>query len=375
MLVPQPRSSSGDDTTQEPFVPPRMLLQWHVTERCNGRCAHCYQEDEPRPELPFAALLDILRQYREFLAVCDRRRAPGRTRGHVTITGGEPFVREDLLDLLDVLATYRDAFGLAILTNGTLIDDRLARYLRNLRPRYVQVSLEGRAENHDRVRGPGNFERVCTGIRRLVRRGVRTVVAFTAHRTNFREFPHVARIARRLGAAAVWADRLVPLGQANRLSTPVLSPPETREFAALVAGAARRRWWQVGRRTRVATHRALQFLAAGGRPYTCQAGATLLTVLSNGDLVPCRRLPIRVGNVLQTPLRRLYDESDELRALRAANPPVVACRTCRHIRSCRGGLRCLAFAVHGDPFRADPGCWLATPPPLDAGAVAAAGPA
>lgn len=38
-------------------------------------------------------------------------------------------------------------------------------------------------------------------------------------------------------------------------------------------------------------------------------------------------------------------------------------------------LRCLAFAVHGDPFRADPGCWLATPPPLDAGAVAAAGPA
>ncbi len=341
-------------------LPRRLLLQWHVTERCNGRCTHCYQEQSPGEELALSRLFDILEQFSCFLDACDRDHSPEGATGHVTITGGEPFVREDILDLLDELARHRDRFTFALLTNGTLIDDRLARYLSVQRPLFVQVSMEGTPATHDRMRGAGSFELVARAVRRLVRQGVPTFISFTAHRGNFREFPEVARIGRRLGSTAVWTDRLIPLGHADSMQDLLLSPDETREYVSLIAQAARRHWWKLWRPSRVADHRALQFLGRGRKAYRCAAGRTLLTLMPNGDLLPCRRMPIRVGNVLETPLIDLYRHSEALRALRRRERVAAGCEGCEHARTCGGGLRCLAHAVHGDAFRADPGCWLAT---------------
>ena len=105
-------------------------------------------------------------------------------------------------------------------------------------------------------------------------------------------------------------------------------------------------------------HRALQFLVGDGFPYHCTAGDMLITVLPNGDVVPCRRLPITVGNVIETPLEQLYYESPMLRSLRDRDRVSRGCETCACESLCRGGLRCLSYAVTGDPFRADPGCWI-----------------
>jgi radical SAM protein with 4Fe4S-binding SPASM domain len=109
--------------------------------------------------------------------------------------------------------------------------------------------------------------------------------------------------------------------------------------------------------TEVALHRALQFLVADGKPYRCQAGDSLIAVLPNGDLVPCRRMPVVVGNLLRAPLRDLYDQSPFLRALRDPERVSVGCEGCFYARLCRGGLKCLSYALFGDPFQADPGCW------------------
>jgi MoaA/NifB/PqqE/SkfB family radical SAM enzyme len=65
---------------------------------------------------------------------------------------------------------------------------------------------------------------------------------------------------------------------------------------------------------------------------------------------------------LETPLPELYFENDILKDLRDRGRVSEGCEECRFERQCRGGLRCLSYAVHGTPFRADPGCWLARPP-------------
>jgi radical SAM protein with 4Fe4S-binding SPASM domain len=107
-------------------------------------------------------------------------------------------------------------------------------------------------------------------------------------------------------------------------------------------------------------HRALQFLE-GGHPYQCTAGDRLITVQPNGDLYPCRRMPIRTGNLLETPLVDLYQKSPLFRALRDRDRTSKGCQGCLFSGLCRGGLKCLSYAVTGDPFVADPGCWLASP--------------
>lgn len=341
------------------YIPRGLLLQWHVTERCNLHCAHCYQESYAAGELGFQDLLRILAQFQDLLDLWQREAGPRPVVGHITVTGGEPFVRGDFPDLLEILATNRDRYRFAILTNGSYIDASLARRLRRLGPTFVQVSVEGAPRTHDKIRGPGNFARTVAAIKTLVREGIPTFIAFTAHWGNFREFPEVARLGRRLGIARVWADRLIPWGSGLSFTEQMLTPEETREFFEIMHQArteAGRRWFS---RTEIAMHRALQFLVAGGTPYHCTAGDTLITVQPNGDVYPCRRLPIRVGNLLKTPLAELYYQNDLLRALRDRSRFGDGCQGCCYLRLCRGGLRCLSYAVSGDPFRGDPGCWLA----------------
>jgi radical SAM protein with 4Fe4S-binding SPASM domain len=150
----------------------------------------------------------------------------------------------------------------------------------------------------------------------------------------------------------------VPAGRGAALAAAVLTPVETAAFGQALRRAAHAGWpWQ--RRTRVSCDRALQFLAGDGAPYRCNAGADLLALLPTGDVLPCRRLPIVVGNVGQTPLADLYDEAELLRQLRDRERIPGRCVACAHARTCGGGLRCLAYAVTGDPWAADPGCWLA----------------
>ena len=100
----------------------------------------------------------------------DGRANPNRAKGHLTVTGGEPFIRGDFLDLLQAFADNRSLFTFAILTNGSLIEQATASRLKKLKPSFVQVSMEGGQPTHDRIRGPGSFDQTVSAIRRLVER-------------------------------------------------------------------------------------------------------------------------------------------------------------------------------------------------------------
>jgi len=340
------------------YIPRGLLLQWHVTERCNLSCSHCYQDAHPGEELGLKDLLGILEQFKyllKFLRLAARKQP---VHGHVTVTGGEPFVRGDFLDLLEVFSANREHFSFAILTNGSFIDRKMAGLLRKLGPSFVQVSVEGTPATHDKIRGSGNYERTVSALKHLVKEHIRTFISFTAHQDNFREFTGVARLGRRLRVSRVWADRLIPQGAGAGLKEKMLTPGETRElFEIMHAARGKRSWFG---RTEIAMHRALQFLVAGGRPYHCTAGDTLVTVQPNGDLYPCRRMPILAGNLMETPLNEIYFANDLFRALRNRSPINDSCRNCFYSKLCRGGLRCLSYATTGDPFKADPGCWRAS---------------
>jgi radical SAM protein with 4Fe4S-binding SPASM domain len=342
------------------YTPPGLLLQWHITERCNQRCSHCYQDAYSGKELEFKNLLGILAQFKDLLQFWRSDTIGLPVRGHITVTGGEPFVRSDFLDLLEVFSANRQHFSFAILTNGSFIDRVMAHRLRKLGPSFVQVSIEGTRATHDKIRGSGNFEQTVAALKHLVRERIRAFISFTAQRENFREFTQVVRLGRRLRVSRVWADRLIPRGTGSGLQENVLTPGETQEFFEIMKKARNQAAHSWFCRTEIAMHRALQFWLAGGRPYHCTAGDTLVTVQPNGDLYPCRRMPIPVGNLMESPLIELYFNSKLFRALRNRKLVSERCRDCFYAKLCRGGLKCLSYAMTGDPFKADPGCWRAS---------------
>ena len=333
------------------YRPKNLLLQWHITERCNLSCKHCYQDDVPQNELEFDELIRILDDFKALISEIKLQ----DFKAHINVTGGEPFIRDDFISLLELFHSNKAFFSYGILTNGTFIDTAMAKYLAKLKPGFIQISLEGGRLTHDEIRGEGNYEQSINAIRNLTKAGIKTLMAFTAHQSNYHEFKHVASLGKRLGVSRVWADRLIPCGRGSEMKT--TDPAQTKELFEIMNKERKR--FHLFHKTEIAMQRALQFLIGGGIPYNCAAGKTLITIQSNGDLYPCRRMPVSVGNVMETDIRDLYANSTFFNKLRDMDNIHEVCRKCFYVQFCQGGLKCLSYAIYGSPFMPDPGCWIA----------------
>lgn len=314
-------------------------LQWHITHRCNLRCRHCYQDDYTAFDGDGAKL--VLDRFAEVV------KAYGCT-GRLNLTGGEPLTHPKLFDILHEARARGMRTG--VLTNGTLIGEWEARRLKASGVDYVQVSLDGCEKTHDRIRGKGSFDRAVNGIIALRSQGIFTSVSFTAQRQNQHELAGLARYCDALGADKLWFDRVViPADEDEEQLT--LSAPE---FQRLCRTAAR-----LNRRGKVFCGRSLQFLPCKNKLiYHCAAGENLLIVLANGDVMPCRRLPVVLGNVHETDLLTLHREHPVMQELRGIGIP-DGCKACQYAETCRGGSKCIAYAKTGRYDIPDPDCPLA----------------
>ena len=94
------------------------ILQWHLSENCNLKCLHCYQEDHRPVCISYNKLEHI---YNEFINLIDKL----NMKGHINITGGEPLCNPHLYKILDLIKKD-NRVSFSILTNGTLINDEIA---------------------------------------------------------------------------------------------------------------------------------------------------------------------------------------------------------------------------------------------------------
>lgn len=318
------------------------VLQWHITHECNLRCAHCYQEDYQH-RMPDQQIDEALRKYLRFLT--ERGLA-----GQINLTGGEPMAHPSFWPLARRIR--EEGLRLGVLTNGTLIGESEAARLRALGPVFVQVSLDGTRETHDRIRGEGTFDRAMRGIDCLKRAGVHVLVSFTAQKGNFRDFKPLSKVCRRHRVDKLWWDRVVTDDPGLYLST-----GEFREICE-TAAKRRRRYRRLNGTSMVNCGRALQFLSTGRTcRYRCGAGGDLLIFLADGSVMPCRRLPFVIGNIADGELSEIIGNSEIMRTLANLRVP-QECVRCPHSSRCRGGARCVTYAQTGKLGVKDVNCWI-----------------
>lgn len=326
----------------------KFVLQWHLSENCNLKCLHCYQENHKPIQLEFDKLVIIYKQFKDLLN-------KKKMKGHINITGGEPLCNPYLFKLLDLIKENSDLITFSILTNGTLINEKIAKKIKSYNPLYVQVSLEGGKKTNDYIRGKGTYKKIAEGIVNLRKENIFTSISFTATSLNYKEFPKVVRYARKYGVNNVWSDRFIPLGDSDK--SLALNYEQTREYLEIMNKERNKLKKVKNSNTTISMYRALQFQMTNDFAYGCTAGDTLLTVMENGDLVPCRRMPITIGNLFDRNMYDLYINSDVLKDLREKKIP-DECINCEHSEVCHGGLKCLTYAMYKDLNHKDYGCNL-----------------
>ena len=339
------------------------FIQWHLTERCNLRCTHCYQEAAPGgKELSFPEVVAVIEETAEMLAAW--RDAYGIAFSpSFHVTGGEPLLHRDLPAILAEMKKRQ--FAVYLLSNGTLITKSWADRLMALGVDGVQVSLEGPGAIHEDIRGPESFAAALTGAQNLVAAGIKVIFNTTLSRLNAPFFPDLVPLSKSLGVQELGFARLVPSGRGEALLDQMLSPGELLTFYQDIL-SLKVNGLDVGSGDPLAHQKSVAEVPAddSSPPFPgggCAAGVSGLTLLPDGTVLPCRRLPIPLGNVHRDRLREIWATSPVLEALRNKSRYSGRCGSCKRWAQCRG-CRAIAYAsskAQGSPdfLAADPQCF------------------
>lgn len=279
----------------------------------------------------------------------------------MNITGGEPFLREDLFDILGEVKSL--GFDAYLLTNGTLVNRERALRLADLGINGVQVSIDGPEAVHNDIRGKGSFTAAEHGIECLVDAGIPVTLNVTLSMMNAGEIRKIVAFGSHAGVQRIGFSRLVPYGRGSSLLSRMLTPGQVKELyesllSRELAGIEIVTGDPIASQMAKPSNGDAGDIAMSG----CSAGVSGLTIHPNGNVTPCRRMPLSLGNATNDSLRELWAVSPVLEALRDRSGYKGKCGKCRgwaHCRGCRAIAYAYARSQGEDNFLADdPQCFI-----------------
>ncbi len=407
------------DVTDRPFI-----VIWEVTRACALACAHCRADAmvhrDPR-ELTTA----------EGLALLDDLAALGAPRPIVVLTGGDPFERPDLVQLVD----HGTSIGLPVALAPSVtprLTPQILSELRQAGASTVSLSIDGAsAATHDAFRGfDGVYAETLAAAAAVRDAGLRLQINTTVTKGTARELPAILETVIDQRAALWSVFFLVPTGRGENLQpldalevedvlvwlgavadrVPVKAT-EAPQFRRVVIERARAGGADpadydpgpLGRDLRAATPPPRQpqpkssapsagspegarrgvpeahppaapaSAAPAGRirpPLDVNAGRGFAFIDHTGEVYPSGFLPLSAGSIREAPFTEIYRSSPLLKSLRDPAQLKGRCGRCDFAEVC-GGSRSHAYAVTGDALAEDPSCAYQPPAsgeaPLDQG--------
>lgn len=257
-----------------------------VTYNCNSRCRMCnIWKREPLPILDVKEYAKLPNSIRE-----------------VNITGGEPFLRLELVEIIKILIGKNPKVRIIISSNGfatELIKKQMTEIVKIKPDIGVGLSLDGIGEVHDQVRGiPGGFEKVMQTIKMLKQLGVSNLrLAFTAGDYNIREMNKVYRLARDLGVEFTLAAIHNSENYFNVVENRITKKQEFgEEFTKLIGSelfsASPKRWVRA-----YFTYALLDFVEKGRRLLPNYSGRDNVFIDPQGDVYPSDVSGHKMGNL------------------------------------------------------------------------------
>ena len=347
LIAPESRIVRSDDfprgaiTDPAWFSSPTFTLQWHITQVCDLHCRHCYDRTD-RITMELEQGIRILDDLYNFC------------RDHhvftqVTFTGGNPLLYPHFIELYQAAAER--GFMIAVLGNP-MPRQRIEEMLAIQKPEFYQVSLEGMLEHNDYIRGEGHFKRILAFLDLLKELDIYSMVMLTLTRLNMDEVLDLAELLRKRVNLFTF-NRLAMVGEGAALaSAPVEDFPS---FLNEYMQAARTNPCMSLKDNffNLLRHKQALPYVGGCAGFGCGAAFNFVSLLPDGEVHACRKLPSQIGNMYESSLNDIY-HGEPARRYRAGS---AACGSC-DIRPVCGGCLAVNYGFGNDIFNdLDPYCW------------------
>lgn len=333
----------------------------NITNQCNLMCTYCsanatpsYKDDLTPTEL--LSLINTLSRAKVF---------------RIVVTGGEPFIRGDIFDILKRLS---ESHVVSINSNGTLINEAIAQKLSELRIRKIAISLDGSSEEiNSRTRGRESFAKAMQGIKNLLKKDIMPTIVFTPTKYNYGDLPNVVNLMKSMGLKAIAINKLLPIGrcESNYRSLSMLKDDQV-EFIKILKELKKKRndvtineqilhWYTMPERLANITRNSNKNLVCPQKLLPCSAAKDQCAVTADGWVIPCNNFcDIKCGNIRNQNFLDIWKNSPKMNEVRnLANislAEIPICSNCKFNVVCAGGCRADAYNFYGDLKAPDPHC-------------------
>ncbi len=334
----------GTEISEKFLSSPAFTLQWHITQKCDLHCRHCYDRSD-QTDIPLDQGVQILDQMRDFCL-------SHHVYGQISFSGGNPFMHPDFFTL------YREAVerNLIVAVLGNPIDEEQLRTLIAIEPpAFYQVSLEGLQDHNDMIRGAGNFAAVIDFLQILRENQIPSRVMLTLTEENVEEVLPLAEFLRDKADLFTY-NRLSMVGEGAALQSALGT--NYQDFIKDYI-AARKNNPIIAQKDNliniVRDQQGLEFFG-GCTGFGCGAAFNFVAILPNGEVHACRKYPSPIGNIHQHSLAEIY-YSEQAKAYRHGPSDCSGC----HLRAVCGGCPAVTYGCGREPLVVkDPACFVNT---------------
>lgn len=335
------------------------MIAWEVTRSCNLNCVHCRAAANCGPypgELSTDKCLMLVDEIAAF------------AKPVIILTGGEPLMRPDIFEI----AAYGTKKGLRMVmaTNGTLVDEQVARKMMQSGIQRVSISIDGKdAPSHDAFRAEqGAFAGAMRGIEAMKSAGMEFQINTTITTANLRQIEEIQNLAINLGAAAHHIFLLVPTGRGKELAEQAITAADYEETLMWfhrqsmtcpiqLKATCAPHYFRVMRQQKIKTAQPVKKAGVHFHESArgCLGGITFCFISHVGQVQPCGYLELDCGNVLKQRFADIWENSEVFRDLRDYSRYKGKCGRCEFIKVC-GGCRARAYEATGDYLAEEPLC-------------------
>jgi len=325
-----------------------------VTNKCNLKCPYCYADSKKEENNNFElTIIEIEKIFEEVSQMGLEK---------IVITGGEPLLRKDIVDILKIAKKYAQV---QLLTNGTVFNEEVLNEV----VKYVdiiQFSIDSPNDiEHNAIRGKDTFSKTLNTVKYIRELGFKNIVfATTPTPSNNVDLERMVDFSIENGARRLHVNRYVPLGRANNDDYAKFNIEEFYRRAddayTYVSGLYG---------TAIKDKKSLDFsidisgdfvnsVYSIGKKYSCGLNKSIMSVDSNGDIYLCQAIhsdKLKIGNIREKNMKSILENSNTCYGCFSVDN-LNKCNECDVKYWCGGGCRALAYAVNKDIFAQDPHC-------------------
>lgn len=282
--------------------------------RCNLRCEHCYIPEHTGPGLSYEQITSILDQLHEMGTL------------YLLLTGGEIFLRPDILDI--VRYARRKGFSVTLFSNATLATEEQIAELKELHiAQFSCTVFSMNPEVHDAITGvKGSLEKTLRTMALVKKYGIPGDVKNVIMKRNLADWKGVHDYSLENGFSHVAPPNVMP--RINGDLTPTELGLDYEESKAI-----RKEQDERGMKENPQ-------IGWNEEDYICTLIHNSIFVDCNGDLYPCNTFYYKFGNILEKPLRELWNKTEAhkyLLSLRKKDfPDCCACKDRVYCNKCPG---------------------------------------